>query len=217
MTAATDTLPDAPDASPLDALSLRRIEAWLALSENDRVELLDGRIVYKAMPSLEHGDAVFEIAGQLHRFRGPRSADGGGWWFSQDVDMLLAGQGLRPDLVGWRIAKHPEPPRKVNVGPKHLGVYVTPPDWVCEVISESTRTHDERDGAKWRAYWEVGVGHYWLVDLEREQLTVYARGEGDYEPFAVAGRSSMKKLAPFDEIEFDARRVFMLMALSRTR
>jgi Uma2 family endonuclease len=190
--------------------TLQRLEAWLSLPDGDRAELLDGRIVYKSMPSFEHGDAVIGISGQLDRLRGPPGAGGGGWWLSQEVDLYLGGQGVRPDVVGWRVDRHPAPPRKVNVGARHLGVYVTAPDWVCEVLSDSTRTRDENEGLKWRAYWDAGVGHYWLVDLTRNQLTVYRRGERDYEPVDVAGRESVKALAPFDAIEFSARRVFML-------
>ncbi len=216
MTVATGHSADSPDdtsASP----ALQRVEAWLLLSQRDRVELLAGRVVYKSMPSIEHGAAGFAIAEQLGRFLGPRVAERGGWWLSQEVDMLLAGQGLRPDLVGWRVDKHPRPPRKVNVGRSHLGVYVTPPDWVCEVLSESTRADDESDGVKWGAYWEAGVGHYWLVDLARGHITVYRRGDNDYEPVDVAGRTAVKALAPFDEVAFDAGRVFMLMEYARER
>lgn len=192
--------------------AMKRLEAWLMLPEGDRAELLRGRIVYKAMASFEHGDAIIGISEQLGRLRGPPGR-GGGWWLSQDVDMFLAGQGLRPDLVGWRVEKHPKPPQKVNVGTRHLGVYVTPPDWVCEVLSGSTRSRDEDDGAKWNAYSEAGVGHYWLVDLTLGQILVYRRGAKGYDPIDVAGRETVKALAPFESMSFDARRVFLLSDL----
>lgn len=197
----------------LAAQGQKRLEAWLSLPPGDRAELINGRIVYKTMATLEHGAAAMNIAAQLDRFHGPPSV-GGGWWLSQEVDMLLSGQGLRPDLVGWRVDKNPKPPQKVNVG-KHMGVYVAPPDWVCEVLSASTRSRDEEDGAKWQAYHEAGVGHYWLVDLVREQLTVYRRGALAYEPIEVAGREATKPLPPFETIEFQAGRMFLLAAMIR--
>jgi hypothetical protein len=41
---------------------------------------------------------------------------------------------------------------------------------------------------------------------------VYGRGTQDFEPLDVAGRSTVKPLAPFENGTFDARRVFLLVA-----
>lgn len=207
-------LTESVDPLPAPSPARRRLEAWLALPPGDRAELLDGAIIYKASPSLEHGDAVLGIAEQLGRHRGPPSGGEGGWWLSQDVDLYIVGQGVRPDLAGWRVSKHPTPPEKVNVA-GHLGVYVTPPDWVCEVLSASTETRDQREGVKWRAYWSAGVEHYWIVDVERSQVTVYGRGASDFEPVAIAGRSSETPLPPFGDAPFVARRVFVMAEASR--
>lgn len=203
-----------PESGRLTSEAEQRLDAWLSLPEGDRAELLGGRIVYKAMASIEHGDAVMGIAEQLGRFRGPPGTPGG-WWLSQEVDMYLSGQGLRPDMVGWRMDKHPKPPRKVNLTNRHLGVYVTAPDWVCEVLSGSTRSRDEEEGVKWQAYHEAGVGHYWLVDLLRQQLTVYRRGSRDYEAVEILGREGVKAVPPFETIDLVAQRVFLLSDLVR--
>lgn len=192
----------------------RRLEAWLSLPDGDRAELLDGRIVYKAMAGIEHGDVVLAIGEQLGRFRGPPGA-GGGWWLSSDVDLYLDGQGLRPDVVGWRIDRHPEPPRKVNVGDRHLGVYVATPDWVCEILSDSTRSRDESAGLKWQAYHAAGVEHYWLVDLVHRQLTVYRWSPEDFEPVEVAGREAVKPLPPFESVDFATGRLFLMPSAAR--
>lgn len=207
--------PSTPPGSDPSPMGLKRIEAWLALPEDDGAELINGRIVYKAMASLEHGDAIVGISEQLGISRGPRREGRGGWWLSQEPDLYLAGNGVRPDIVGWRVEKHPSPPRKVNVGAEHLGVYVACPDWVCEVLSESTRARDEAGGVKWRTYWDAGVAHYWLVDLVAMQVTVYARGADDFEAVDIAGGSSLKPLAPFSDLSFDAQRVFILAEAAR--
>ncbi len=198
-------------ASPVNLASEgeQRLEAWLLLPDRDRAELLGGRIVYKAMAGIEHGAAAGNVFEQLGRLQGPPGV-GGGWWLSQEVDMFLSGQGLRPDVVGWRTDKNPRPPHKVNIGSRHLGVYITPPDWVCAVLSTSTRSKDMDDGIKWQAYHEAGVSHYWLVDLSREQILVYQHGERNYEPIAVANIRDVKPLAPFEAVEFVTRRVFLL-------
>jgi len=72
----------APTTSPnilLSPMALKRIEAWLALPEEDGAELLGGHILYKAMASLEQGDAIMGIAGQIDGLRGPRREARGGW------------------------------------------------------------------------------------------------------------------------------------------
>lgn len=194
---------------------LSRVEAWLSLPPRDRAELLGGRIVYQAMASIEHGAAAGNVFAQLDGFQGPPGDHGGGWWLSQEVDLLLAGQGLRPDVVGWRMDRHPAAPRRVTVGPRRLGVCTTAPDWVCEVLSASTRARDESEGLKWQAYHEAGVGHYWLVDLDREQILVHRRDQRSYEAIEVAGREAVKQLPPFEAIPFQARRLFQMVALLR--
>ena len=194
---------------------MKRLGAWLSLPPGDRAELLEGRIVYKTMAGIEHGAAAGNVFAQFVRMQGPPRPGGGGWWLSLDVDLFLAGQGLRPDVVGWRADKNPQPPKKVNVGEKHLGVYVTPPDWVCEVLSVSTRTRDREEGIKWQAYYESGVSHYWLVDLSREQILVYRRGEQSYGAIEVASRDTIKSLPPFEKVEFQAALVFLLAGFAR--
>ena len=103
-----------------------------------------------------------------HRHRGaarrlPRSA-------AQRARRLVAQSGpqplprrqRRPPRHGGLARRQaPRPPRRQNAGVEHLGVYVDPPDWACEVLSETTRRRDEPGGVKWRTYWEAGVAHYW--------------------------------------------------------
>lgn len=181
------------------------------LPDKDRAELLNDRIIYKASPSIEHGGAAADVIGQLLRFQGPPGGGRpGGWWLSQEVDLYLSGQGLRPDLVGWRVDRHPRPPKKVNVGNTRMGVYVTPPDWVCEILSPATRAQDEVEGIKWNAYFEAGLEHYWLVDVQRMQITVYQRGERSFSPVAVVGRDDVRRLPPFEAVEFESKWVFLI-------
>ena len=164
------------------------------------------------MPSVEHEAASGTIFSALADYSGhPTSGRRGGWWISMDVDLFLAGQGLRPDLVGWRIDRNPQAPGKLDVE-THLGVYMTPPDWVCEVLSGSTSYRDVRGGVKWEAWHEAGVGHYWTVDLANEVLMVFELGARRYELATVVGRDDARTLPPFDSVEFAPRRMFEIVA-----
>jgi hypothetical protein len=55
------------------------------------------------------------------------------------------------------------------------------------------------------------VGHSWLVDLIRNQITVYQNQGSEFSPVDVAGRDSVKVLAPFPAIEFSPRRLFQVV------
>jgi len=53
------------------------------------------------------------------------------------------------------------------------------PDFICEILSESTERRDR--GVKFRDYEAHGVGEYWLVDPERELVEQYLPRGGAYE------------------------------------
>jgi Uma2 family endonuclease len=54
------------------------------------------------------------------------------------------------------------------------------PDLVVEILSPSTRPRDER--LKRDLYERVGVEEYWLVDPDKDILTIYRRGAAGFLP-----------------------------------
>ena len=54
------------------------------------------------------------------------------------------------------------------------------PDLVVEILSPGTRPRDER--LKRDLYERVGVDEYWLVDPDRDLVSVYRRGASGFEP-----------------------------------
>jgi Uma2 family endonuclease len=54
------------------------------------------------------------------------------------------------------------------------------PDLVVEILSPSTRPRDER--LKRDLYERVGVDEYWLVDPDRDVVTIYRRGAEGFNP-----------------------------------
>ena len=187
--------------TPEEALRLR---AWLSLGEDSGTALLDGRIVRKAMGTIEHGAAWGGVFAQLHGLRRP-SPGNPGWWLANEPSLYLAGQGTRPDIAGWRRDRHPQKPRRINVGP-HMGVYVTAPDWVCEVLSPSTRSRDE--GIKADALHEAGVEHYWFLDVANRLLSAYRRELKSYALLRAANPGEMVALPPFESVQWDIGELF---------
>ena len=78
----------------------------------------------------------------------------GGWWIIFEPELHLSEDILVPDLAGWRRERMPEYPESA---------YATlAPDWICEVLSNSTRRLDLHE--KRPIYAREGVPDLWLVD-----------------------------------------------------
>lgn len=185
------------------------IEEWLAIPEERRAELIEGRIVYHALPGPKHGftqGRVF-VHVNLYNRRGGGSGQGpggsatGGWWISQEPDMLIGGVGCRPDVIGWRRDKHPRMPE-----PDKRGLVTAVPDFICEVLSRSTARYDQ--GAKRDAYFHAGVPHYWIVDPFHKTLTALERTDRGYVIALVAGPDELVRVAPFDLVEIAVAELF---------
>ncbi|MDO9019482.1 MAG: Uma2 family endonuclease [Deltaproteobacteria bacterium] len=193
------------DPGSVPAPGRATIADWLAIPEERRAELIDGRIVYYAMPGPRHGRIqgnVFSALGPRFDRRGGGGDDRpGGWWFSLGVDMEIGGLGCRPDVIGWRRDRFPQLP-----SPDPRGVVVDVPDWICEVLSASTANVDT--GRKREAYHRAGVTHYWLADPERRSLTVLRRIEEGYVIAAVATPGERVRAEPFGGVEIDLDEVF---------
>lgn len=187
----------APASSETPRAHLATFADLLAIPEDERYhEVLDGEVVRKLLPRVDHGAAYFRIAGSL----GPRfnrkpngPARPGGWLFAGDVDIRLAPhQIVRPDAVAWRRERMPALPAQYPCDVR--------PDWVCEIMTDSDARR--RDGVqKRRIYADARVPHYWLLDTERFVLTVLRLTEAGYVEVLQAGRDERVRAEPFDAVE----------------
>lgn len=174
---------------------------WLAQPEDSRLELIDGELVEKAAPTLQHGVTQGRTSGAIggafdRRKGGPGKP--GGWWIATEVDVALEGRGYRPDLAGWRREKMPAmaPERPVTLCP----------DWICEIVSDSNRTTDTI--TKLRRYHHAGVPYYWLLDQVDRTLTVYKHHPDGYLVSLRAEAAERVRAEPFDAIELHVAVLF---------
>jgi len=186
-TALSETRPSPPRAT---------IAEWLAQPEERGAELIRGKLVYKALPSAAHGRAQGKLYAQLDPYDRRPSGAGkpGGWWLSLEVDIELAGEGVRPDLVGWRRSRVPALPRA------EPGKAITErPDWICEVLSPTTASRDL--GEKLVVYHRAEVTHYWIVDPLNQTLTVYRWTADGYIVALGCGGQMTVRAEPFSDLE----------------
>lgn len=176
------------------------IQALDLLPPDERVELIDGSLVYETMTSFEHGDAQSSLIGEIKsRFGGGGSSTGAtAWWLASEVTVEYSPtQAFRHDAAGWRKDRLPARP----VGPR----VSARPDWACEILS----TNKRKDLVEKRAVLQaLGVPHYWLMDLDVPLLTVLRLTTSGYVIAATVAPGERARLEPFDAIEIEVTRLF---------
>jgi Uma2 family endonuclease len=165
-----------------------------ALPTTWRGEIIDGELHAFPRPSFTHanfeGSVLENLRSPFQRGRGGP----GGWWIITEPGIQLArSPEFSPDLGGWRKTRMPHPPR--------TGPVTVVPDWICEVLSPSTRNHDLVK--KRRFYAEIGVAFLWYIDPPARALTVSKLQDGRWVELGVHGPDEKIRAEPFDAIEID--------------
>jgi Uma2 family endonuclease len=184
------------------AVELATYDALLSLPPDVKAELLGGSVELSPSPLPRHSRAQRALGRYVGGPFDDDDGDGGpgGWWILQEVDVRLSWHDVvRPDLVGWRRERLPEPAelRPIDVVP----------DWVCEVTSPSNARRDRVDKA--RLYLKAGVPYYWLVDPETRVLEALVREGGRWVEAGRFGDGDVVRVPPFEAIELQVTRLFL--------
>jgi Uma2 family endonuclease len=158
-------------------------------------EILDGELIVSPRPAFPHAHATTRLSRRLGPFGDPEGEEPGGWIILMEPEVHLGPRPdkLVPDLAGWHRARMPEMPETAAT--------TLAPDWVCEVISESTSRIDY--GKKRRIYAREGVGHLWFVDPLERTLEVFRLVNGHWLEIETFEGDVKVRAEPFDAIELD--------------
>jgi Uma2 family endonuclease len=164
-----------------------------ALPDNVVGELIRGVLHVMPRPRVPHGRAQGRIYSRVDGSYDSNDNDGpGGWWIMVEPGIEIAALDVGemvPDVAGWQRERVPELPLAMKVAP----------DWVCEVLSPSTRRHDLL--TKRPLYAEAGVTWMWIVDLDARTLTASRNHEGKWLELGVWSDSDHIRAEPFDQVE----------------
>lgn len=165
-----------------------------ALPVSIKGEIIEGVLYTMTRPRAGHQRAILDIGSSfVDPFERGRGGPGG-WWILPEPGIELPNTPeISPDIAGWRRERLPtlpddEPIRLV-------------PDWVCEILSPSTRRHDLL--VKRPYYAKIGVGHHWLVDRDARTVTAYRLESGRWSELGVFGDDRDARIEPFAEVAID--------------
>ena len=158
----------------------------------DRVgELIDGTLYSSPRPAAPHAAVSSRLGGELYQPFERGSGGPGGWILLDEPELHFDGDVLVPDLAGWRLERMPRVPR--------VAAITLAPDWVCEVLSPSTRALDRT--AKLPLYARERVRHVWLMDPDACTLEVFRLDGAHYVLRAVHSGPAVVRAEPFEALE----------------
>ena len=160
--------------------------------EHRVAEIVDGVLHTHPRPAPPHALASSYLGGELVGPFGKGRGGPGGWWIVDKPELHLGGDVLVPDMAGWRRERMPDWP--------DVAYFTLAPDWVCEVLSPSTRKHDLV--GKRPVYARAGVGHLWFVEPVDRTLEAFELREGEWALIATVRDDDPVRIRPFDAIEF---------------
>jgi Uma2 family endonuclease len=154
-------------------------------------EIIEGVLYTMTKPRAKHQRTARKISGGV----GDPFDDGrggpGGWWIIPEPGIELPNTPeISPDVGGWRKERMPELP-----GDEPIRVV---PDWVCEILSKTTRRHDTN--VKLPYYAKVGVSYHWQVDIEARVLTAHRLEFSEWHVIGTYSNETQARIPPFDAV-----------------
>ena len=156
-------------------------DLWVSPRPRPRHSHVLGALLCELMPPFQHGNG------------GP-----GGWHLLPEVELHLRGDVLVPDLAGWRTDRKLKLMERAHI--------TQPPDWICEILSESTEKLDR--GLKQRIYAREGIRHLWLADPEGRKIEVLKLSAGVWAPVYTANEKAVLAAEPFEAVPFPLSRIW---------
>jgi Uma2 family endonuclease len=176
----TKPSPKAPTLADLDALPPGIVG-----------EIIEGVLYTMTKPRARHQRTTTRIGADVgDPFDMGRGGPGGWWILAEPGIELPSTPEISPDVAGWRRERMPELPVDEPIR--------VVPDWVCEILSPTTRRHDML--RKLPYYAKVGVAFLWLVDIDARVLTAHRLESSGWHIIGTYSDETEVRIAPFDAV-----------------
>ncbi|MEM8597283.1 MAG: Uma2 family endonuclease [Pseudomonadota bacterium] len=97
-------------------------------------ELIAGRLHLQPRPASRHAIATSALGAKIGGPFGFDAEGPGGWWIIDEPELHFGDDVLVPDIAGWSKERLPDYP--------DVAFFELARDWICEVLSPSTRQFD---------------------------------------------------------------------------
>lgn len=189
------------DINQLDSINgVYSYADYLLWKIKERVELFKGKIFEMSAPSPIHQEISFKLSGQFYLFFQEKQCK----VFTAPFDVRIPKQSIedkeiytvvQPDLcVICDISKIDE---KGCLGA---------PDLVVEILSPGNSKKEMKN--KFELYQEAGVEEYWIIDPDRENISIFILQDKKYIGLAPIVNGEKIKSHLFPNLEIDTSKIF---------
>lgn len=175
----------------------KRRHFYEIFDENKKMEFINGEVIYHSTVKFKHDSATNLLSDLLNTFVNQHNV---GFVGSEKV-ISLTRNDYKPDICFFNIEK--------SKGFKSKQIQFPKPDFVVEVLSDSTERYDRE--IKFQDYEAHGIQEYWIVDAEKEVIEQYFLQDGEYEFFLKSNNGEISSVvlpdfkvsirSIFDEVE----------------
>ena len=153
---------------------------WEALGEDFRAELIDGEIYYMAPPSRKHQETLMFLSRKIGNYLEGKPCK----VYPAPFGVYLHNEDGTTDAV--------EPDISVICDKDKLSTRGCEgaPTWIIEIVSPGNMAHDYV--TKLSLYMRHGVKEYWIVNPDRETITVYRLTDQDISPSVYTFRDTVQ-------------------------
>jgi Uma2 family endonuclease len=138
----------------------QRINFYNAITEQEKVEFINGEIVVHSPAKLQHNRAMLLLAQLLNIYSIEHDL---GFVGAEKMMITLTRNDYEPDICYFK-------PEKADLFKEHQILFPAP-DLIIEVISPSTEFRDR--GIKFKDYEAHQVEEYWIADPENQTIEQY--------------------------------------------
>jgi Uma2 family endonuclease len=108
-----------------------------------------------------------------------------------------------PDVTGWR---------RERIRAMPAGAISVVPDWVCEILPQTTQRHDHL--VKMPFYAGIGVAFASYVDAESRLVFAHQLVAGEWRPIGTYSDETEARFPPFDAVPLNVSAWWMLTEAS---
>ena len=165
-------------------------------NEDNKYELFDGELILMNPPTGFHALIINKLTKIIEAEINRLKLD---WYALQGIGVRTGIRRSRlPDLT---IIKKQQLDEILNVS----AILESPPLLVIEIVSPESEIRDYR--YKRTEYSAMGIAEYWIIDPNREKITVLNLDEGMYEEIPVRDTGQFNSLL-FSEIQINPKDIF---------